>query len=79
MKLDLEADPGRRVESALRTANILPTVLRLRIGKVMHGSLQRLFPLTAVYAFTNYCSQGQTTLYVLVDSLSESAIGRPYN
>src|SRR5882762_377642 len=37
-------------------------------GKIIQRTVQRRqFPLTAAYTFTDYRSQGQTILYVLVD------------
>jgi ATP-dependent exoDNAse (exonuclease V) alpha subunit len=57
--------------------NVIPiepaiTTYRIKIQQDKGHTIQktvrrRQFPITAVYAFTDYCSQGQTLPYVIVD------------
>ena len=39
---------------------------------------RRQFPMTAAYAFTDYCSQGQTIPYVLVDIATPPQRAEPF-
>lgn len=42
--------------------------IRVRGGKTVSCTVWRKqYPITAAYAFTDYCSQGQTLPYVIVD------------
>ena len=72
--------PQARPCKALLVVPLEPVVTNYRIivpitGKMIQCTVQRQFSLTAAYAFTDYRSQGQTILYVLVDIVSPSTGG----
>ncbi|KIM63640.1 hypothetical protein SCLCIDRAFT_734374 [Scleroderma citrinum Foug A] len=39
---------------------------------------RRQFPMTAAYAFTDYCSQGQTIPYILIDIATPPRRAEPF-